>query len=137
MKKTKHLPLLFITLTMVACSSSECRRKKNIPPFDDVIKKAISKDLKISTPHHKDRDQTIFIYKYDGSLQCGHGKPIPLDTMAHELEGIQILSKENRPDGLIHSQACGTITGQANVYEIWKKDLSKAKARGFNLWQLN
>ena len=127
-----------LILLFVACSSSNCRRKEKIPPFDSVAKEAVNKDLTITTPKDKAKgQQTVFVYKYDGSLQCGMGKVIPLDAMVKELEGIKIISKESRHDGLMHIQACGTITGQANVYEIPKKDFPQAKEKGFRLWEFN
>ena len=136
--KIKALSIIpFFVLSTVTCSSSKCRRKENIPPFSAVTEEAVTEDLKITTPHDKDKGRTVFIYKHDGSLQCGMGKIIPLDVMARELKGIKIISKENRHDGMMHIQACGTITGQANIYEIPEKDLSKAMRKGFKLWEFN
>ena len=81
----------------------------------------------------KKRD-TVFIYKYDGSLQCKKNSGTPLKQMEKKLGDIQIISSENRSDGLMRIQMCGTPTGQANVYEIQKVDLPKAQKRGFRSW---
>lgn len=76
----------------------------------------------------------VKVFKYDGSLQCGMGKPIPVSEMQKELAGITVYSAENKPDGLMHIQACGTATGRANVYEIDKTALEAAKKKGFKEW---
>ncbi len=76
----------------------------------------------------------IKVFKYDGSLQCGMGKAIPAAEMQKELEGITVYSAENKPDGLMHIQVCGSPTGRANVYEIDKSSLELAKKKGFKEW---
>lgn len=78
--------------------------------------------------------ERVRVFKYDGSLQCGMGKAVPMAEMAKELAGITIYSQENKPDGLMHIQACGTPTGRANVYEIDKSALEQAKKKGFKEW---
>lgn len=76
----------------------------------------------------------VKVYKYDGSLQCGMGKTIPLAEMQKELQGIHVYSSKNQNDGLMRTQVCGSATGHANVYEIDRADLSEAKKRGFKEW---
>ncbi len=76
----------------------------------------------------------IKVFKYDGSLQCGMGKAVPIGEMAKELVGITIYSSENKPDGLMHIQLCGSPTGRANVYEIDQSQLEAAKKKGFKEW---
>ena len=41
---------------------------------------------------------TVKVFRYDGSLQCGMGQAVPLDEMAKELTAINIkvLSSEKR-----------------------------------------
>ncbi|MCB0365639.1 MAG: hypothetical protein H6624_04400 [Bdellovibrionaceae bacterium] len=80
-------------------------------------------------------ENRVFVYKYDGSKQCGAGQPISVKTMAKELKGMQVFSQENKPDGLMHIQVCGAATGRANVYEIKAEDLAKAQAKGFQEWK--
>ena len=79
----------------------------------------------------------VFVYKYDGSLQCGRGQAIPLNKMKEQLKGIEVFSGLNKSDGLMRAQACGINTGRANVYEISRKDLMKAKELDFKLWTFN
>ncbi len=76
----------------------------------------------------------VRVYKPDGSLQCGMGKRISLDTMEKELAGIKVFTRSNRNDGLMRIQVCGAPTGNANVYEIRREDLSKALEKGFKEW---
>lgn len=78
--------------------------------------------------------ERVFIYKYDGSLQCGQGKAIDPAKMATELKGLTIYSQASKADGLMHIQQCGTPTGKANVYEIDRKDLATAQKAGFKEW---
>lgn len=76
----------------------------------------------------------VKVFKYDGSLQCGKAKPVSVSEMQRELKGIAVYSAENKPDGLMHVQVCGSPTGRANVYEIDKSTLEAAKKLGFKEW---
>lgn len=76
----------------------------------------------------------VKVYKADGTLQCGMGKKISLETMEKELKGIKVLSRSNMNDGLMRIQVCGAPTGQSNVYEIGQNDLEKALKLGFKQW---
>lgn len=78
---------------------------------------------------------TVKIFKYDGSRQCGQGTPQKIDEMAKSLKGIQILSQENKNDGMMRIQMCGAPTGNANIYEIYQKDMKKAFKKGFREWK--
>lgn len=73
----------------------------------------------------------VFVFKADGSQQCGMGKAISVQDMEKELKGIRVFSREKKPDGLMHIQVCGSPTGIINVYEISVNDLSKAVELGF------
>ena len=73
----------------------------------------------------------VFVFKADGSLQCGMGKPISAEEMEKELKGIKVLSRDKRPDGMMHIQVCGSPTGIINVYEIPASQLAEAQSRGF------
>ncbi len=119
---------MFVSMFMLACTQGHCRRKAEAPGAATPVEAG---DLSGTGGKGSDR---IFVYKYDGSLQCGMGKAIPLDTMAKELNGIQILSSVKKPDGLMHIQVCGSITGMANVFEIPAKYLKAAEAKGFKKW---
>lgn len=113
--------LTMMMVVMTACAPGHCKRRN---PSTQDMKGAMGEKGK----------NTIFVYKYDGSLQCGQGKAIAPKEMAKELSGIKIYSMENKNDGLMHIQVCGSITGQANVYEISADDLEKAQKRGFKVW---
>src|SRR4029077_13941121 len=70
---------------------------------------------------------TVKVFRYDGSLQCGMGRAVSLDEMAKELTtaNITVLSSEKRVVPGFIIALCGTPTGIANVYEIAKDDLPR------------
>lgn len=76
---------------------------------------------------------SVFIFKADGSLQCGEAKGLAAEEMEKELKGIKVLSREKRSDGMMHIQVCGSPTGMINVYEIPAAALPDAEKRGFKL----
>ena len=73
---------------------------------------------------------TVKVFRYDGSLQCGMGQAVPLDEMAKELTAVNInvLSSEKRVVPGFIIALCGALTGIANVYEIAKDDLPRIPA---------
>lgn len=73
---------------------------------------------------------TVKVFRYDGSLQCGMGQAVPLDEMAKELTtvNIKVLSSEKRVVPGFIMPLCGAPTGIANVYEIAKNDLPRIPA---------
>jgi hypothetical protein len=79
----------------------------------------------------------VYVYKYDGSVQCGGMEPISLDAMGKELTdaGVKVISQRKGTDGLMHSFVCGATTGAINVYEIDSADLQKARDRNFSVLQ--
>ena len=122
--------IIIFALAISACSTSQCIRKEKVPPMPN--NSNVDKDLNITKSDKKAK--TTFIYKYDGSLQCGMGESIPLKEMAKQLDGINIYSQSKKNDGLMHIQVCGSNTGQINVYEIAEADLEKAIKKGFKSW---
>jgi len=76
--------------------------------------------------------KTIFVAKYDGSLQC-MGGGVSLDEMAKELAavGIKVLDRKTGRDGLKHMALCGASTGMMNAYEINAVDYPAAKVLRF------
>ena len=78
---------------------------------------------------------TVLVSKPDGSLQCGMGKAISPEDMEKQLAGIKVISREKRPDGLMHVQVCGSPTGMLNVYEIPATSLKDAEAKGFKKFE--
>ena len=81
------------------------------------------------------KEGTVSVYQPDGTLQCGEGEEIPLDTMAKKLTdaGIAVISKKKSNDGLMHTAQCGGLTGQINLFEIASQDLAKAVGLGFSI----
>lgn len=124
------LSLVLAAFFAMSCTQGHCRRKSDAPGAATPVEAG---DISGTTGAAKASDR-IFVYKYDGSLQCGMGKAIPLETMAKELNGIPIISSVKKPDGLMHIQVCGSITGQANVFEIPAKYLKAAETKGFKKW---
>jgi len=119
----------FLILSMLGCTQGHCRRKSEAPG----VASPVDADTGVQAAVNKNSDR-VFIYKYDGSLQCGMGKAIPLEVMAKELNGIPVLSSVKKRDGLMHIQVCGSITGMANVYEVPAKFLKQAESKGFKKW---
>ena len=76
----------------------------------------------------------VKVYKPDGSLQCGQGKAIPVADMQKDLKDIKVHSSSNQNDGMMRIQVCGSPTGNANVYEIDRKNLDAAIKLGFKEW---
>lgn len=125
-KKLKYL--LLVSVFLGACASGHCRKGQTV--VEPEGPEAVLSPKKRETS----KEKTIFIYKYDGTLQCAQGKEISLDQMAEELVGLTIYSQEKRHDGMLRVQVCGQSTGRANVYEIKQMDLNKAQAQGFEEW---
>ncbi|PWU16688.1 MAG: hypothetical protein C5B49_10240 [Bdellovibrio sp.] len=118
----------------VACSTGTCREKaeEEKRQKEKAAKTTPAEAEEIKWPAKvTDRVQ---VFKYDGSLQCGQGATVPVDVMQKELKDLRVYTSFNKPDHKMHAQACGTITGKANVYEIDRGDLSKARGLGFQLW---
>lgn len=76
---------------------------------------------------------SVEVFKYDGTLQCGMGSEITLETMEKELKeaGIKVLSKRKDTDGFTHIALCGASIGRINVFEIQSTDFDRALRRGF------
>jgi hypothetical protein len=109
---------------LVGCASGQCRRDGTpLPPETDV--KTISEQ--------ELENEVILIGKSDNSLQCGYNVGVTMESMAEELDGIQILKTEKRHDGLMRIQSCGAPTGMMNVYYIYRKDVKKAVKLGYKV----
>ena len=123
--------LSFMTFLFIGCASGPCRgivTQKKLLSTEGVFEEDSEQNSVL---------ETVKVYKYDGSLQCGMGRVFPLKEMSSQLAGIKIYSMISRPDGLMHITVCGSPTGQANVYEIEKKDLKKALELEFELWSFD
>jgi hypothetical protein len=122
----KKIVLMFLGLIVVACANQACK----IEERKDIVMTGNEK----TSSQKKDLTNRVFVYKLDGSLQCGQGSKIGIDSMKKELDGIEVFSSENKHDGMMRIQVCGAPTGYANVYEIDQKDLEKALKLGFKKW---
>lgn len=137
-------------LTAAGCATGSCRQVANAeakaqanppppaapaqPPAIPRMPKAGSKKKATAT---QAVGETVTVYKYDGSLQCGMGKAIPVGDMELELQGIPVQAREKKPDGLMHVQVCGQPTGMVNAYVIPLTKLADAEKRGFRRWNFD
>ncbi len=131
---------IILVLFLVGCSTTKCRNSKHREEISAKTKQGDNLKKTFQVDDEKKQissDERVFIYKYDGALQCGLGHGIKAQIMEKQLKRIPVFSRENKPDGLMHVQACGQPTGRANVYEIKKSDLKQAKSYGFLLWRFN
>lgn len=121
------LPLLF---ALGACSHGNCKAKTTDKSVSVDTAKT-GEEMPVAPSLKVDR---VKVYKEDGSRQCGQGKAVSIKEMQKQLKNIQIFSAENKNDGMIRIQLCGTPTGNSNVYEIDRKDLEAALKAGFKEW---
>lgn len=110
----------------MACSSHPCK----IEERTDIV---MTGNEKVSTAK-KDLTQRTFVYKADGSLQCGQGEKVDIASMRKELGSLEVYSSENKHDGMMRIQVCGAPTGYSHVFEINKADLEAALKLGFKKW---
>ncbi len=134
----KTLALATAALTLIsACASGPCRRLR-----EPQLAEGQAAQTKLATPPVATAPagptgstggpvSSVFVYKPDGSLQCGTAKGVSLEEMEKQLRGIPVLSRDKRPDGKMHIQVCGSPTGIINVFEINESTLKEAEARGF------
>lgn len=139
----RHLILLITMAGMAAfasgCSSGNCRKNQGDDKSVAEARAKTSAEAPATTPTPTEAQMAkptdrVRVFKYDGSLQCGQGKAVALESMKKELKGIEVFSSENKADSLMRIQQCGTPTGRANVYEIARDNLDAAKKLGFQLW---
>lgn len=116
--------VIFVAAISVGCASGHCRGRENIG-------EASKLRWQDEEQTKKQKSEKVYVYKADGSLQCGMGQAVKMDVMAKELVGVVIHKMDNRSDGFMHIQACGTPTGRVNVYQISVIDLEKANKAGF------
>jgi hypothetical protein len=85
----------------------------------------------------------IWVYKADGTLQCGMGQEISLDQMRTELEtligknNVSASEKRTLPGFII--DLCGAPTGKVNAYKITAEGLyvlfhGFVGSAGFRVW---
>lgn len=122
------LPLLF---ALGACSHGNCRTQKTADKSLNPEAAKTGGEMPIAPSSKVER---VKVYKEDGSLQCGQGKAVSITEMQTQLKNIHVYSAQNKNDGMIRIQLCGTPTGNSNVYEIDRKDLEAALKAGFKEW---
>jgi hypothetical protein len=83
----KKIFLTFICLAVVSCANQACK----IEERKDIVMTGNEK----TSSQKKDLTTRVFVYKPDGTLQCGQGSKISTDAMKKELDGIEIFSSEN------------------------------------------
>ena len=123
---SKKLILGALFSALLACSSHPCK----IEERTDIV---MTGNEKVSTAK-KDLTQRTFVYKADGSLQCGQGEKTEIAAMRKDLGNIEVFSSENKHDGMMRVQVCGAPTGYSHVFEISKSDLEAAVKLGFKKW---
>lgn len=117
--------LILMLIALSSCTQGHCRRKTESPELAAPS---------VQAAPVASADERVYVYKYDGSLQCGAGKAVTPEAMAKQLQGVTIFTMSKKRDGLIHIQVCGSITGVANVYEIPLRQLKNAESLGFKKW---
>ena len=130
-KYLSTLIVLTVVCLVASCSTTQCKRKDKVPAMPNTSN--VDEELNIKASGKKPK--TVFVFKSDGSLQCGMGQRVPLKEMAKELGDIKIYSSSNKHDGMMHIQVCGSSTGQVNIYEIAEANLKQAISRGFKPWR--
>ncbi|MBY0553432.1 hypothetical protein K2P97_02815 [bacterium] len=127
----RKIILNFAKLTTVILFTSACANQPcKIEERTDIV---MTGNEKVSSAN-KDMTQRVFIYKPDGSEQCGMGEKIELNEMKKELNKIEVFSQQSKHDGMMRIQVCGQPTGQCNVFEISIKDLEQALKLGYKKW---
>lgn len=117
--------LLLLGILCGACAKGNCRQQTSHSA--EVKKNLKDKATELGSGR-------IFVYKYDGSLQCQAGKGRALSDMEKELKELRVYSKQKKSDNLMRMTLCGAPTGVANLYEISAADEQKASNYGFKLW---
>lgn len=123
---------------LVSCAAGPCKNEMSnaITNPLNLISKTETREISMSereTPEF----QRIYVYKYDGSVQCEPEAPaIPIAQMQAELEtaGVSVLEAKNMDGGSFMTQVCGSPTGQIHRFQIAKRDLDKVMALGFKEW---
>lgn len=112
---------------LIGCTSQNCRSLRSFK----------TENAKQSESAISSQQKRIFVYKYDGSLQCDRAHGLSLAEMERDLDGVRVFSREKKADHLMRIQVCGAITGMANVYEISESDMTEAEKKGFKKWSFD
>lgn len=114
--------LAILSFGIFSCQSANCR------PSPEV------KKIEVPTAKPSTSAERILIYKFDGTLQCGQGREIPVADMKKDLSPIIVYQSFKKNDGQMRIQVCGAASGMANVFEIDRNDLTMALKKGFKEW---
>jgi hypothetical protein len=137
MKFKRAVSLMFIFL-LAACAAGNCREKRAEERRKSSTGAAVaetSAEQVLKETKGSNVMDRVKVYKPDGSLQCGMGAAVPLETMKKDLGNIRVYSQENTSDNLMHIALCGAPTGKINVYEIDRENLKEALAKGFKVFE--
>lgn len=119
------LNVLILGILTLGCANTHCRDQKSATTVEAAAAK-IQEKTSVS--------EKVKVYKVDGSLQCGMGKAISVQEMQKEFGTLPVYKAENKNDGMMRIQVCGSPTGQCNVFEIDRKNLDAAIKLGFKEW---
>ncbi len=130
--------IILFTISLQACANSHCRyiREAEAAKKADVSAPAASSEVPVANIKTSSADR-VRIYKFDGSLQCGLGQSQSLSQSQKTLGSMTVHQSWKRHDGMMRMQLCGSPTGQANVFEIDRKDLPAALKLGFKEWTVD
>lgn len=80
-------------------------------------------------------DEFVWVGKSDEAKSCESDGGIELYTMENDLKtaGVKVLDKKKFHDNKMRIQMCGADKGTWNGFRISKKDVDKAKTKGFEL----
>lgn len=83
---------------------------------------------------NNDKEGTVLVFKYQGSVQCAPDSGIAVEDMLLELTdaNINVHCSSEASDGNVIITLCGADTGVVNVYEIPISSITMAENLGFN-----
>ena len=116
----------------VACTSGNCRQNRdaseNLKPLSPEEQKTLNE---VSSSQNR-----VWVAKSNNAKQCQKSSGIDPKVMQKDLEsaGISVFSASMKSDGMMRMTLCDSPAGEFNVYEIDRKDLSKAKSLQFKEW---
>jgi hypothetical protein len=128
-----------MVLSFVSCAAGPCKNEMSnteTNPLRLIAKTDKDKEVTMSERETPDF-QRVFVYKYDGTIQCEpEKKAIPIENMVEELKasGVTVFDSTNMDGGFFMTQVCGAPTGRIHRFQIPKKDLEKALKLGFKEW---
>jgi hypothetical protein len=80
-------------------------------------------------------ENSVWVWKPDGSKSCGFKEGISPDGAAQELQkaGIRVLAKRKSTDGMMHVEMCGAATGDTVEMEVPASQLKQVISKGYKL----